>query len=147
MPAALQKETFDTILADAISEDCSYEVIQSVHEQLSEMIEEHKASKTPEPLVISKQTVQSVLETGGVSDAHVAAFAEKFNDAFGADTELSPLNIVDTKQFEVRTPDITIKVNPERRDLVHTRIIDGRKYLLIRADEGVAVNGVNIQIN
>ena len=41
---------------------------------------------------------------------------------------------------------MTIQVNPERSDLVETRIIDGVKYILIRAEEGVAVNGVNIRI-
>ncbi len=61
--------------------------------------------------------------------------------SFGANAEINPRNIIDTKQFEVRTPDVTIRVNPERRDLVETRIIDGAKYILIRADEGVEVNG------
>ena len=146
MPAAIQKETFDSILEDTVSEDCSYEVVQAVHEQLSGMIEEHKANKE-EPLVISKRTVKGVLESCGIPETRVAAFEEKYDDAFGADTQLSPRNIVDTKQFEVRTPDITIKVNPERSDLVETRVIDGKKYILIRADEGVEVNGVNIHIS
>ena len=41
---------------------------------------------------------------------------------------------------------MTIRVNPERSDLVETRTIDGARYILIRADEGVEVNGVNILI-
>ena len=53
---------------------------------------------------------------------------------------------MDEKKFEVRTPDVVIQVNPERSDLVETRVIDGFKYILIRADEGVTVNGVNIAI-
>ena len=60
---------------------------------------------------------------------------------------LSPRNLVDYKQLELRTPDVTIYVNPERGDLVETRIIEGVKYILIRADENVEVNGVNIHIN
>lgn len=43
-------------------------------------------------------------------------------------------------------PDITIKVNPERPDLIKTQIIDGQKYIMIKADENVEVNGVNINI-
>ncbi len=65
---------------------------------------------------------------------------------FGENTELSPKNIIDVKKFVVCTPDITIKVNPERKDLVKTRIIDGVKYIMIRADDNVEVNGVNINI-
>lgn len=39
-----------------------------------------------------------------------------------------------------------IRVSPERGDLVETRVIDGVKYILIRADEGVEVNGVDVNI-
>ncbi len=147
MPAAVQKETFQSILGDTIADDCSIEVVQAVHEQLSQMIEEHKINKEAEPLVISKKTVKGVLESCGVSEDHVTAFEEKYDTAFGAETEISPRNIIDNKQFEVRTPDVTIRINPERSDLVETRMIDGAKYILIRADQGVEVNGVNIHIS
>jgi hypothetical protein len=147
MPAAAQKETFESILEDTIADDCSFEVVQAVHEQLSEMIEEHKKNKKEDPLVISKKTVKGVLESCGVSEPRVTAFEEKYDTEFGANTEISPRNIIDTKQFEVRTPDVTIRVNPERSDLVETRIINGAKYILIRVDEGVEVNGVSINIS
>ena len=45
------------------------------------------------------------------------------------------------------TPDVTVKVNPERGDLVETRVIDGVRYILIRAEEGVQVNGIDIHIS
>lgn len=61
------------------------------------------------------------------------------------DTELSPRNLVDRK-LQVKTPDVVIQVNPERSDLVQTRIINGAKYILIRAEGGVEVNGVDIHI-
>jgi len=146
MPAAAQKETFQSILSDTVAEDCSLDVVQAVHEQLSEMIEEHKANKEADPLVISKETVKGVLESCGIPEARVTAFEEKYDTEFGANTEISPRNLIDTKQFEIHTPNVTIRVNPERSDLVETRIINGVKYILIRADEGVEVNGVNIHI-
>jgi hypothetical protein len=37
-------------------------------------------------------------------------------------------------------------VEPDRLDLVQTRVIDGVKYIMICADEDVEVNGVNIHI-
>ena len=45
------------------------------------------------------------------------------------------------------TPDVVVQVNPERSDLIETRVIDGFRYILIRAEEGVEVNGVNIAIH
>lgn len=147
MPAAEQKETFGSILGEAIGEDLSYELAEAVHSQLCEMIEEHKISRDPEPLIIDKNSVSGVLVSCGAPEERVTAFGEKYDEQFGAGTELSPKNIVSASHFEVKTPDITVKVNPERRDLVETRIIDGTKYILIRADGGVEVNGVGISIN
>ena len=51
-------------------------------------------------------------------------------------------NITETRKFEVKTPDVVIKVNPERSDLVETKVIDGRKYLLIEVGSNIQVNGV-----
>lgn len=147
MPAAAQKETFQSILGGTLAADCSYEIVEAVHGQICEMVEEHKANKEVEPLTISKGTVKRVLASCGVSDERVEAFEERYNDEFGEEVQLCPKNIVDGKQFEVRTPDVTIRVNPERRDLVETRVIDGAKYILIRADEGVEVNGISIHIS
>lgn len=146
MPAETQKEIFNSILEEAVSEECSFEVVQTVHEQISAMVEEHKTNKEEEPLVLSKRNVTDVLEYCGVDEEHINTFAEKYDSKFGADMQLSPKNIVDVKKFEVSTPDVTIKVNPERKDLVQTKIIDGVKYIMIRADESVEVNGVNISI-
>ncbi len=64
-----------------------------------------------------------------------------------AGTELNPKNIVDPKQFELRTPDVVIKVAPGRSDLVETRVIDGNQYILIRANEGVELNGLNVRFD
>jgi len=58
-----------------------------------------------------------------------------------------PKNIIDSKHFEVKTPDVSIKVAPERSDLIETRVIGGVKYILICADEDVEVNGVSIHIS
>lgn len=146
MPAAEQKETFQALLEDAIGDDLSYEVVQTVHEQIRSMIEEQKSDKEAEAPVVSKREVKAMLENCGVPEERVTAFEEKYDADFGATIELGAQNIVDERKFEVRTPDVVIQVNPERSDLVETRVIDGFKYILIRADEGVEVNGVNINI-
>jgi hypothetical protein len=147
MPAAVQKETFQSVLSETLSDDCSLDVVQSVHEQLSGIIEEHKANKEEEPPVISRNSAEKILKSCGVSESRTAEFGEKYDSEFGAGTEISPQNLIDTKQLEVCTPDITIRVNPKRSDLIETRVINGVKYILIRADEGVEVNGVNIHIS
>ncbi len=146
MAADDQKETFQTLLSSALDEQCSLDVVQTVHGQLRDLIAEHKASREPEPLVLTKQQVESVLESCGVEGETMENFDKQFDEEFGADAILSPANIVDVHRLEVTTPDVTIRVNPERQDLVETRFIGGTKYILIRADDTVEVNGVGIHI-
>ena len=121
-------------------------MVQTVHDQLSQRIELHKESKVPEPLLITKEDVKEVLSSCGISEDHMAKFSVDYDEAFGFEAELHPKNIIDNKHFEVKTPDVVIKVDPTRADLVETRIIGGVKYILICADENVEVNGVNIHI-
>ncbi len=146
MPAMQQRETFQGILQDALEEECSYEVVQSVHEQLSEKIREQQADKEAEPLKVSRNEMRDMLRDSGVSPERVEAFTAQYDERLGAGVDLSPVNIVEPKQFSVKLPDVVIRIAPERADLIETRIIEGKKYLLIRAEEGVEVNGVTIAI-
>ena len=146
MPATEQKETFRSVLADSAGEACSLAVVRSVHAQLHQAMEEHKISKEPEPLTVDKYAIRDMLEFCGVPEENVEKFEQKFDKGFGQNAALSPRNIVDTGKFEVRTPDVVVKVAPAHTDLVETRVIDGVKYVLIRADGGVEVNGIDVKI-
>lgn len=146
MPADQQKELFQSILQETLQEDCSMEVMQAVHDQVMEKLEEQKADKHAEPLKLTKYDVTDVLADCGVSTAHMQAFHDKYDEAFGEQARIDAVNITSPKQFEVKTPSVTIKINSDRTDLVETRVIDGHSYILIRADEGVEVNGVNVTI-
>lgn len=143
-PAAEQKKSFEALLTTSIADECSLEVVQTVHEQLRQCIDMHKESKVADPLLISKEQVKDALNSCGVSQAHIARFSVEYDEVFGFEAELHPKNIINNRQFLINTPDVSIKVNPERSDLIETRIIDGVKYILICADENVEVNGVNI---
>ena len=146
MPATEQKETFRSVLADAAGEACSLPVIRSVHAQLHQAMEEHKISKEPEPLTVDKYAIRDMLGFCGVPEENIEQFEEKFDKGFGQNAALSPRNIVETNKFEVKTPDVVIKCNPARTDLVETRVIDGVRYVLVRADGGVEVNGIDVKI-
>ena len=145
-PAMEQRKSFEALLSVALGEECSMDVVQTVHDQLCQRIELHKESKVPEPLMVSKEDVQEVLTSCGISEQSLSKFSVDYDETFGFEADLHPKNIIDNKHFEVKTPDVVIKVDPARSDLIETRIIGGVKYILICADEDVEVNGVNITI-
>jgi len=145
-PAAQQKQSFEALLTTTLGDECSLDVVQTVHDQLCQRIEMHKEAKVPEPLMISKEDVKDVLASCGVSEEQMAKFSVEYDEAFGFDADLHPKNIIDSKHFELKTPDVIIKVDPARSDLIETRIIGGVKYIMICAEEDVEVNGVNSHI-
>ena len=146
-PAAQQKQTFEALLTTTLAEECSLDVVQTVHDELCQRIELHKESKVPEPLMVSKEDVKEVLSSCGISEEKISKFSVEYDEAFGFEADLHPKNIIDNKHFELKTPDVVIKVDPTRSDLIETRIIGGVKYIMICADEDVEVNGVNIHIS
>lgn len=145
-PAAEQKKSFEALLASSLGEQCSMDVVQTVHEELCQRIELHKEAKVPEALTVSKDEVKEVLSSCGISEDRLAKFSVDYDEAFGFKAQLHPKNIIDNKRFEVQTPDVIIKVAPDRTDLIETRVLGGVKYILINAEENVEVNGVNIRI-
>ena len=145
-PAAEQKKSFEALLTHSLEEECSMEVVQNVHDQLRQSIEMHKEAKVADPLLISKEQVKEALSMSGISETKIAKFSVDYDEAFGFEAELHPKNIIDNKKFEIKTPDVSIKVAPDRSDLIETRIIGGVKYILINAEEDVEVNGVSIHI-
>ena len=146
MAAAEQKEAFNEILQDTLAEECSLEVMQSVHEQLCEQIAEQKHDRQAPPVKVTAPQIRQALEVCGVPEDKVSAFEQRYQEQFGGSLDVSAVNVVNTREFEVRTPNVVIKVDPDHSDLVETRVINGSKYILIRADEGVEVNGVNVSI-
>ena len=141
-----QKKSFEALLSSSLQEDCSMDVMQSVHDEICQRIEIHKESRVPEALTVSKSEIVNVLTTCGVSEPHVAKFSIKYDEVFGFEAELHPKNIIEHKRFEINTPDVSIKVAPDKTDLIETRVIGGVKYIMICADGDVEVNGVSIHI-
>ena len=139
MPATEQTESFQTLLAQSLGTECSLNVVQEMHEVVSGLIEEQ--GKDDEPLTLSKQDVARMLTDGGVSAERVEAFRNGFDATFGEGAVLPAVNVVAPKQFKVDLPSVSIKVDPKQADLLETRVIDGRSYLLIPIDGDISVNG------
>ncbi len=144
--AAEQTENIADIINQSVADECDIEFVQAIQSQLIELTQDHKNNKIDEPLMLSSKDMGSLLRCGGASEETINDFSDKFETDFGNSATIPPANIIDIKKFEVSTPEVTIKVSPEHSDLIETRIIDGTKYLLVRADGDVEVNGIRINI-
>lgn len=143
MSANTQKEKFQMLIEDTLGEDGDYKTIRNIHDALNDMIEEHK--EEPEPLQLDKADVRKVFEQIGVSSEKMESFDQNYEETAGEKTSLLAENITETKKFQIETPDIVIKVNPGRTDLVDTMVVNGRKCLVIAVDDSLEVNGIPVR--
>ncbi len=142
LPAGSQKETFNAIIEESLGRDCEYDIVKSIHENLNEMVAENK--ENPEPLALDKMDMSKLLQKSGVEQEKIETFEERFDESIGEKEVLMADNISNTRTFEVRTPDVTVRVNPERTDLVETRVSDGVPCLVIELNDLVEVNGIQV---
>ncbi len=145
MSAGEQRQAFENALVQSMEGGCSLEVVQAVHERLALRIEEHKESKDPEPLAVTAREVGTILRDCGVEEPQVEAFCQSCGRQFGEGAALSPANLIDSKRFQVRTGDATLTLAPDRSYLLETRVIEGRKYLLVPVDGEMEVNGLAVE--
>jgi hypothetical protein len=142
LSAGTQKEAFQALIVETLGDEVEYEVVKNIHENLTEMIEEHK--EIPEPLTLDKNQVKSLFEKSGIKEEKLTDFDKLYDAAAGEDTSLFVNNVANVRTFEVKTPDVVVKVNPERADLVNTLQIDGKRCLVIEINDHVEVNGITI---
>lgn len=143
LTAKSQKETFQVLIEETLGDDCEYEVVKNIHEKLNEMVEEHK--DVPAPLLLNKQEVKSLLVSSGVEEEKLDFFDRYYDTAAGEKTSLAVNNVFNQRAFEVKTPDVSIKVSPERLDLIETKIINDRPCLVIEINDQVEVNGIPVR--
>ncbi len=143
MSAGSQKNTFQSVVMNTLGDECEYDVIRNIHDNLNGILEESK--EAPEPPVLTKPELKRLLSNSGVTNEKMESFDANFDLIAGEKAEFLVPNIAETRKFSIETPDIVIKVNPERTDLVETKIINGKRCLVIEMNDQVEVNGVLIR--
>ena len=110
-----------------------------MHEKIVERIEQNASD--PNPLVLTKQDMVKIMSDSGASEEAIVAY-EKNEEA---DIEVLAENVVDRKKFEIKRPGIVIKADAEHMQLISTKVIDGKKCLVIVVDDNVEVNGIFVK--
>lgn len=140
IPVSSQKEMFQSLIEETLGERREYETIMSIQENVQEKIEESK--EEPEPLTLDKQDVARIFAECGVEEEKLQQFESAYERIIPEGTPLVAANLLNTRKFEVKTPNITVQVKPEFTHLLETKVIDGRNCLVIAIEDRVAVNGI-----
>lgn len=138
-----QRETFTEIISETLGDECRFDTVKTIHESLNSFVEERK--ELPEPVVFDKTDLKRALEAGGADAGQIEKFEASYDETAGSRTGFVASNVINPRSFEIKAPDVVIKVSPDRTDLVETREIDGRTFLMIELTDNVEVNGINVK--
>ncbi|MEE3468929.1 MAG: DUF4317 domain-containing protein, partial [Eubacterium sp.] len=174
LPAKQQKEGFTEFVADVLGDEAEIETVFAIQDNLRESIRNKKLEAEGEPVYFDKSSMRDVFERSGVSGEGLERFERKFDDQFdmqkvhrrqiedrGGDEDfdmeesyvprvrveekLFADNVAPTRSLEVRNQNMVLRVNSKHTDIIDTRIIDGRKCLVIEVTDDLTVNGIPVE--
>lgn len=131
-----QRDALYDCLRDSLGEDMNLDIMQTIHDNVRRQIEEYKSTPS-----ISRKEIDELLKACNVPEEKRRAFEESYLEQFGA-VGLPATTVIEPKKFEVATETVTISVDSSRSDLVETRRIDEAKYVMVRVEGDLTVNGV-----
>ena len=143
MTAGTQKQTFSAIVEETLGDKCGLEAVKNIHEKMGELLEEHK--EEPEPLVLERTDMRRLMESVGAPNDRMKDFDSHYEVAAGDSAPIMATNIYNPRSFDVKTPDVVIKVKPDRTDLIDEKTIDGRACVVVELNGEVEVNGINVR--
>ncbi|MDO4519787.1 MAG: DUF4317 domain-containing protein [Eubacteriales bacterium] len=142
LSAKNQKNSFNALVEETLEETCELETVVAIHEKLNEIIDAQKDE--PDPVILTKSEVKRILEDSGVDNEKMEAFEDQYDLKAGETASMMAKNITSTRHFEVKTPDVVIHVDPLRSDLLETKIVDGKKCIVIPLEGDIEVNGIHV---
>ena len=96
----------------------------------------------PQVMYIYSVEVYKVVRSG--KEEKLENFEQVYEETAGEDAFFQAANLVEAKSVAVKTPDVTIKVSPQRMDLVQIQLVEGRRCIVIPMEDGVQINGMNV---
>ncbi len=142
MTACEQKETFEQIVEETLGEECSFTSIKNIHEEMTRMVAD--SAENNMPLTMEKSDIRNLLEASGSSNEKLSTFDDKYEKVVAEDRPLMMSNVFNSRSFDVKTPDVVIKVKPDRTDLVSEQEVEGRDCIVIELNGDVTVNGIKV---
>lgn len=138
-----EKETFHAILNNVVGEELDYDLITTVNDKISELVD--RSAHETEPATVGKQELSNILWESGVSQEKLEHLPKIFENAMG-EKPLTAVNLIERKTV-LSTSSITVNIGKDAQDKVRCENIDGRRCLVIALDDPeVSVNGMPTNI-
>ena len=149
LPPKQQKEGFTEFVSEVLDDERNFETVLSIQENLKDTVQNKKTENAGETIFFDKDTVRNVFEKSGVSREKLETFDKKFDERFESEgvteRKLFAENVAPVRNFEVRNKNMVLRVSSKHTDIIDTRVIDGKKCLVIELTDDLTVNGIPVE--
>ncbi|MCR5148030.1 MAG: DUF4317 domain-containing protein [Eubacterium sp.] len=146
IPAKQQKEDFTGLVNEVLGDEKSFETVFAIQENLKEAVKNKKQEAPGETVVIDRKEIKNIFEDSGVSEEKLKTFDEKYEKRFDRE-EIVAENVAPVRNFEVKNANMVLRVSSKRTDIIETKIVDGKKCLVIELTDDLTVNGIPVKDN
>lgn len=130
-----EKNVLDNITEEVLGDNCTFKNVKGIYEDIMELVEESEDGNAR----IDLDCIKRLMENNGGNH-------EKLNEFEALDYktfyELSAVNVVNTKAFEIKTEGLDIRVKPEYTSRVECHMIDGRPCIVMAVSDYLEVGGI-----
>lgn len=138
-----QKGQFSALVQEVLKENCNFENVRSLQEELQELKEQGKEEEKEQTL--SKSQLKQLLENAGATEEGLANFSALYDESLGEhNSSFYTENLVNSS-LHLKSENLQLKIKNEVSAILESKIIDGKEYLLIPVSDNIEVNGIPIR--
>ena len=138
-----QKNCFSKLVEEILQEDCTFENVRLLQEELAEL--QNKENEEEREQSLPKNQVKALLEKAGASEEQLLNFSSLYNEELGDKNEKLFLENLADNTLRLDSENLHLRIKNEVSAILESRIIDGKEYLLLPISDNLECNGISIR--
>lgn len=138
-----QKHCFSKLVEEILQEDCSFENVRLLQEELAEL--QNKENEEEREQSLPKNQVKALLEKAGATEEQLLNFSSLYEEELGEKNESLFLENLADSTLRLDSDNVHLRIKNEVSAILESRIIDGKEYLLLPISDNLECNGISIR--
>lgn len=138
-----QKNCFSKLVEEILQEDCTFENVRLLQEELAEL--QNKENEEEREQSLPKNQVKALLEKAGATEEQLLNFSSLYDEELGEKNESLFLENLADSTLRLDSDNVHLRIKNEVSAILESRIIDGKEYLLLPISDNLECNGISIR--
>ena len=138
-----QKNCFSKLVEEILQEDCTFENVRLLQEELAEL--QNKENEEEREQSLPKNQVKALLEKAGADEEQLLNFSSLYDEELGDKNESLFLENLADNTLRLDSENLHLRIKNEVSAILESRIIDGKEYLLLPISDNLECNGISIR--